>query len=246
MQPQGQKYGRIYKSTLVQEFRSYKQPPSMETGAAMIGPLHPRDETATEKPTEDRHSEEEDPFADYDSEREEDKRMDDGGGSRGDSVEFAGNPAKEMCRHVISTEGESGSADRSVDTGSGTLQGTVQGCAPDPDPGRENSQQSSLDMTVDETVEGGGDGGVPAASSTPLRSAETFRIVTIEAQNDKRTDGSLAGFVAAAVDKCNKVTVRGDAHSAGGTDAAIHSGDGNAAKSGFVVSEKLAKAISAA
>jgi hypothetical protein len=89
----------------------------METGArdttaaaaAMIGPMHPRDETDTEKPTEDRQGEEEDPFADYDSEKEEDKRMDDGGGSRGDSVEFAGNPAKEMCRHVISTEGESGS-----------------------------------------------------------------------------------------------------------------------------------------
>ena len=72
-------------------------------------------------------------------------------------------------------------------------------------------------------------------------------------QNDKRSDGSFAGFVAAAVDKGNTVTVRGDAHSTGGTDArqgdansAIQSGDGNSANSGFVISEKLAKAISAA
>jgi hypothetical protein len=129
----------------------------------------------------------------------------------------------------------------------------VLGCAPDPDPGRDNSQQSSLDMTVDETGEGGGDGGVPPASSTPLRSAETFRIVTIEAQNVKRTDGNLAGSAAATVDNSNKVMMGGDAHSAGGTivsqgedNSAIHTGDGNTANSGFVVSEKLAKAISAA
>jgi hypothetical protein len=156
-----------------------------------------------------------------------------------------------MCRYVISTEGESGSADFSVDTGH--MRGTVQGCAPDPDPERDNSQQSSLDMTVDETGEEGGHGGVPAASSTPLRSAENFRIVTIEMQNDKRSDGSFAGFVAAAVDKGNTVTVMGDAHSAGGSgtrqgdaNSAIQLGDGNSANSGFVISEKLAKAISAA
>ncbi len=79
-------------------------------------PMHPRDETAMDRPRDAHMGEEEDPFADYNSEREEDRRMEDGGRSGGESAEYAGNPAKEMCRHVISTEGESGSADLSVET----------------------------------------------------------------------------------------------------------------------------------
>jgi hypothetical protein len=154
---------------------------------------------------------------------------------------------------VISTEGESGSADLSVDAGTGTGSGTVQGCAPDPD--RDNTQQSSEDMTVDETGDetSGGQGGVPAACSTPLRGAESYRIVTTEMPVDRRTESSFPGFVAAAADIGNTQVVRGNAHSAGESDggqgdanSASKSGDGNSAESRIIISEKLAKAISAA
>jgi hypothetical protein len=217
--------------------------------------MHPRDETAMERPLDDHRGEEEDPFADYDSEKEEDRRMDDGGRSGGDSAEFAGNPAKEICRHVISTEGQSGSADLSVEAGTGTGVGTVQGCAPDPDPDWDNTQQSSEDMTVDETGDetSRGQGGVPAACSTPLRGAESYRIVTIEMPVDRRTENLFPEIVAAAADIENTEVVRGDAHSAGGSDggqgdanSAGKSGDGNSAESRIVIPEKLAKAISAA
>ncbi len=88
----------------------------------------------------------------------------------------------------LSTEGELGSADLSVEyVETETGSGIVQGCAPDPAHG--NSQHSTEDMTVDETGDetAAGQGGVPAACSTPLRSADSYRIVTIEMPVDKAT-----------------------------------------------------------
>jgi hypothetical protein len=110
-------------------------------------------------------------------------------------------------------------------------------------------------MTVDETGDetSRGQGGVPAACSTPLRGAESYRIVTIEMPVDRRTENLFPEIVAAAADIENTEVVRGDAHSAGGSDggqgeanSAGKSGDGNSAESRIVIPEKLAKAISAA
>jgi hypothetical protein len=90
-----------------------------------------------------------------------------------DSTEFAENPGKEMCHHVISTEGYSGSGEESVEReGNESGTGPMQGCEPDPE--RLLDEESSDDMTVDEQEE------IPAACSTPLRGAADFRIVTIE------------------------------------------------------------------
>jgi hypothetical protein len=90
--------------------------------------MKPRDETVNA-------SEEEDPFAFADSDTEKgEKTTEAGGGSVADSTEFAENPGKEMCHHVISTEGYSGSGEESVEReGNESGTGPMQGCEPDPE-----------------------------------------------------------------------------------------------------------------
>jgi hypothetical protein len=166
----------------------------------MSPPMRPRDETVNA-------FEEEDPFAfaDSDNEKGEEKTTDAGGGSVADSTEFAGKPGKEMCHHVISTEGYSGSGEESVERDENeSCTGPRHGCELDQE--RLLDEHSVVDMTVDEQDE------IPAACSTPLRGATKFRIVTIQ------PPAAMPGRSGGEIIQKNHDSEKGDENSAVGDD----------------------------
>jgi hypothetical protein len=185
--------------------------------------MMPRDETVNA-------FEEEDPFAfaDSDNEKGEEKATDAGGGSVADSTEFAGNPGKEMCHHVISTEGYSGSGEESVERDeTESCTGPMQGCEPDPDPEGLLDEHSVVDMTVDEQDE------IPVACSTPLRGATEFRIVTIQ------PPAAMPGRSGGEITQKNHDSEKGDENSAVGDENSAGSrGDALTAASGSNTAEK--------